>query len=90
MVNPICTPMPDVTPIDEGRNQDHLVELLECLADLRVEIVNERLAISEAQGDRDPRVREVVESLADLEVSVSGFSAKAAAVRQLAQRLRLL
>jgi hypothetical protein len=90
MVDPICTPLPDVTATEEERDQHHLVALLECLADLRVEIAKQRLAISEAHGDGDRRVRDVVERLADLDASIGGFSAKAAAVCQLAQHVRLL
>ena len=90
MVDPICTPLLEVAATEQDRKQDHLVELLEYLADLRVDIANQRLVISQAHADGDPRVQEVVERLADLEASIGGFSAKAAAVRQLAQHVRLV
>jgi hypothetical protein len=92
MVDPVCSPLAQVTAgeEDDGRSPDQLLELLECLADLRVEIAKQRLAISEAHDDGDPRVREVVDRLADLEASIGSFSSKAAAVHQLAQHIRLL
>jgi hypothetical protein len=90
MVEPICSPVPTVADAEAGHDQDHLAELLECLADLRVELAKQRLAISETQPDGDPRVRDVVDRLADLEASLGSFSAKATAAHHLAQRARLV
>lgn len=89
MVDPICSPIPTVTATGVGRDQDRLAELLECLADLRVELAKQRLAISETHRDGDPRARDVADRLADLEASIGSFSVKATAVHHLAQRAHL-
>jgi hypothetical protein len=87
MFDPICTPLPALAA---SRDDDRFLELLDCLADLRVEAGKQRHELSEVHGTDDPRVRAVVDQFRQVESSLAEVSVKAASIHQMAQRFHLI
>ncbi|HEV3129249.1 MAG TPA: hypothetical protein VGY32_09720 [Solirubrobacteraceae bacterium] len=88
MVGAQCRPIPTAT--ENGQSPDRFLELLDCLADLRVEATKQRVEICQARGLDDPRVGELVGRLAELELELGRLSVDAAAAHQLAQHIHLI
>ena len=83
MTSATCTPMPTVMPVSEHETRrDRFGELLECLADLRVETSRQRAEMAQTQFIDDQQVREALERLAHVEHSHSELSVEAASVHQ--------
>jgi hypothetical protein len=78
-------------PIAEREQRpDRLAELLECMADLLVEARMQRVEIAQHRGSRDPRVREAIVRLFELERSLREVGVEAASVHQLLQHVRVI
>ena len=92
MTTAVCTPLPPSIPIFEReRRTDRFVELLECLADLRVATARQRLEITASIGvDPAPQVRTAAERLIEVERSLNALSAEAASVHQALQHAQLI
>jgi hypothetical protein len=91
MTDASCTPLSVLTPIAEReQKQDRFAELLECIADLLVETRSQRMEIAQHSGGDDPRVREAVARLTELERSLGEVGMEAASVHQLLQHVHLL
>jgi hypothetical protein len=69
---------------------DRLAELLECMADLLVEARLQREEIAQDLAGDDPRVREAIARLTDVERSLGDVGIEAASVHQLLQRIHLI
>ena len=88
----MCSPLPPGVPIFEReRRADRFVELLECLADLRVATARQRVEITESIGvDAAPQVRAAVQRLTEVERSLNSLSAEAASVHQALAHVQLI
>ncbi len=86
-----CRPLPLFAPVAEREDTpDRLVELLECLADLRIELGRPRAAIAERRDGNDPRVHDAIERVAALERSLQTVGGDAAAAHQWLRHVRLI
>jgi hypothetical protein len=91
MTDARCSPIETLAPIAEAdQRPDRFPELLECMADLLVETRRQRVEIAEHRGSDDPRVREAIARLAELERSIAEVGVEAASVRQLLQHVHLV
>jgi hypothetical protein len=91
MTDASCTPLSTLTPIAAREQRpDRFAELLECVADLLVETRSQRVEIAQYRGGDDPRVREAIARLTELERSVGEVGMEAASVHQLLQHVHLL
>ena len=84
MMNAVHNPLaPGVPTFERERRTDRFVELLDCLADLRVATAHRRSEITESIGvDPAPHVRAVAWRLAEVERSLNALSAEAARVHR--------
>jgi hypothetical protein len=86
-----CTPLETLAPAFEREQQpDRFGELLECMADLLVEARKQREGVAQHRGSNDPRVREAIARLAELERSLGDVGVEAASVHQLLQHVHLI
>jgi len=88
-----ATCKPFLTPAslqDRERRPDRLGDLLEWLADLLVEVGQQRAAVAQLGDDQRPAGREALERLGWLERSVKGIGVEAAGIHQLLQREQLI
>jgi len=92
MTNAVCRPLPrSVSLFERERRADRFVELLECLADLRVATARKEIEIIEAIGDDPPpHMRATAQRLIEFERSLSALSAEAASVHQALRRMELI
>ena len=92
MTTAVCSPLPPSVPIFEReRRADRFVELLECLADLRVATARQRMEITRSIGlDPAPQVRAAAQRLIEVERSLSALSAEAASVHQALRHMQLI
>ena len=90
MTDAACRPLRTLAPITEPERFDRLAELLECMADLLVEVRRERLAIAEHFDSDDLRVREAIARVAAFERSLGDVGVEAASVHQLLQHVHLV
>lgn len=91
MTAPVCRPLSPHPPIAEVEERvDRFAELLECMADLLVETRRQRIEITRPYGSEDPRVREVITRLTELEGVIGEVGIEAASVHQLLQRVHLV
>ena len=86
-----CTPLRPLGPSSEQeQTPDRFAELLECMADLRVETRRQRVEIARQRGADDPRVVAAIARLTELERSLGEVGAEAAAAHQLLQHIHLI
>jgi hypothetical protein len=91
MTGPSCQPLSALTPMAAREQRpDRLAELLECLADLKVEVRRQWLALTQHECSDDPRVLRAIDSLSELERCVSDVGVEAAVVHQDLQRDHLI
>jgi len=91
MTTATCTPSLAPVPLQEReRRPDRLGDLLECLADLLIEVGQQRAAVAQLGDDQRPGGREALERLGWLERSVKGIGVEAAGIHQLLQREQLI
>ena len=91
MTDAACTPLRPLAPSSEQEERpDRFTELLECMADLRVETHRQRVEIAQQRGTDDPRVVAAVARLTDLQRSLGEVGAEAAAAHQLLQHIHLI
>ena len=91
-MNAVHNGLPPGVPIFEReRRTDRFVELLECLADLRVAAARRRIEIAESIGvDPAPQAGAVAQRLTEVERSLNALSAEAAAVHRALQHAELM
>jgi hypothetical protein len=92
MTNAVCRPLPpSVSLFERERGADRFVELLECLADLRVATARKEIEIIESIGDDPPpHMRATAQRLIKFERSPSALSADAASVHQALRPMELI
>jgi hypothetical protein len=91
MTTPNCTPSPVPVPFAEReRHPDRLADLLECLADLLIEVGHQRAAVAQLADGAGPADREALERLAWLERAVKNMGIEAASIHQLLQHEQLI
>ncbi len=91
MTTPNCTPSPvPASPLERERHPDRLADLLECLADLLIEVGHQRAAVAQLADGSGPASREALERLAWLERAVKGMGVEAASIHQLLQHEQLI
>jgi hypothetical protein len=89
MTNAVCRPLPpSVSLFERERGADRFVELLECLADLRV--ATARKDIEAIGDDPPPRMRATAQRLIEFERSPSVLSAEAVSVHHPLRRIELI
>lgn len=86
-----CRPVSALVPIVEREGRaDRFGELLEHMADLRVEVCRQRVELGQRRGGDDPRVGVAIARLAELERSLGDVGVEAASVHQLLRHVRLI
>src|ERR1700727_1277586 len=91
MTGAVCRPEPRLAPgADRAQGPDRLVELLDCLGDLRVGTARERAELTDSVDTDDPRLRQAIAHLTELESALGKVSLEAASVHQLLQHLHLI
>jgi hypothetical protein len=94
-----CTPMttatckPSLTPVslqDRERRPDRLGDLLECLADLLIEVGQQRAAVAELADGAGAAGRDALERLSWLERAIKGIGVEASNIHQLLQHEQLI
>jgi len=88
-----ATCKPFLTPVplrDRERRPDRLGDLLECLADLLIEVGQQRATVAQLVDGAGPAGREAHERLGWLERAVKGIGVEAASIHQLLQREQLI
>jgi hypothetical protein len=91
MIDARCTPLGTVELIAEReRRPDRFAELLECIADLLVEVRVQRMEMTQNPGPDDPRGQEAIARLAELERSIEEVGIEAASVHQQLQHVRMI
>jgi hypothetical protein len=91
MTDAACKPLSTLGPLAEREQRaDRFAELLECMADLLVETRKQRLEIAHGRGSDDPREREAIARLTELESSLEEVGVEAASVHQLLQHVHLV
>jgi hypothetical protein len=91
MTDAVCMPSRMIAPsAAQEQRPDRLAELLECVADRLVETGRERIEIARDGGSDDPRLRDAVARVAELECSLGAVGAEAACVHQLLQHVHLI
>ena len=85
--NQVAWPPPSA---ERDERPDRLGELLECLADLRVETARQREQVEAAHDRADPRAREAVRRLVEAERLLGQLSAQAAIAHQSLRHARLI
>jgi hypothetical protein len=88
-----ATCKPSLTPVslqDRERRPDRLGDLLECLADLLIEVGQQRAAVAQLADDAGPDGREALERLGWFERAVKGIGVEAAGIHQLLQHEQLI
>jgi hypothetical protein len=91
MTDAACRPLGTLAPVAERElRSDRFAELLECMADLLVETRQQRQEIAQSCGSDDPREREAIARLIELEGSLEGVGVEAASVHQLLQHVHLM
>jgi hypothetical protein len=91
MTDAACTPLKMIGPtVEREQRADRLAELLECMADLLVETRQQRVEIERHAGSDDPRVREAITGLTQLEGSLAAVGVETASVHQQLQHVHLV
>jgi hypothetical protein len=91
MTDPACRPLRTLAPNAEREQRpDRVAELLECMADLLVEARRQRVEIAQHRDSDDPRVRDAIARLTELEHSLAEVGVQAASVHQQLQHVRLI
>jgi hypothetical protein len=92
MTDATCTPLRSLAlTAEREQTPDRLADLLQCMADLLVETAKQRTELAQHErANDDPRVREAVARLSELESSLAEVGAKAAAVHQQLQHVHLI
>ena len=91
MTNATCRPsLSPVPPQKREQRPDHLGDLLECLADLLIEVGQQRAAVARLAQRSGPSAPEAVERLGWLEAAIKGIGVEAASVHQLLQHEQLI
>jgi hypothetical protein len=91
MTNATCTPSPTPVPLQEREQRpDRLGDLLECLADLLIEVGQQRAAVARLVEGSGPAAREARERLGWLEGAVKGMGVEAASIHQLLRHEQLI
>ena len=91
MTDAMCTPSSaPVSRVERERRPDRLGELLECLADLLVEVGQQRAAVANVTDGARPGAQEALERLGWLERAVKGIGVEAASIHQLLQHEQLV
>ena len=91
MTDAACRPLSTLAPLAERElRSDRFAELLECMADLLVETRKQRQEIAQSRGSDDPREREAIARLIELEGSLEAVGVEAASVHQLLQHIHLM
>jgi hypothetical protein len=91
MTDATCTPTPaPAVTLDRETRPDRLGDLLQCLADLLVEVGEQRAAVSGSAGSASPAAQEALAQLTWLERAVKGISVEAAGIHQLLQHEQLI
>jgi len=91
MTTATCIPAPvPASSLQRERRSDRLGDLLECLADLLVEVGQQRAAAAQLADGAGPGAREALDRLAWLEQAVKGTALEAASIHQLLQHERLI
>ena len=91
MTGAVCSPLPVLAPaVEREHRPDRFIELLDCLADLTIEIRLEEHRLAHLQLGRDPRARTALDQLRGVERSLAELSVDAASVHQLLQQARLI
>lgn len=77
---------------EREQRPDRIAGLLECMADLLVELRTQRAEITELQSHRsdDPRAHMAIARLSELERSLAELGREAASVHRLLQHVRLI
>ena len=84
-------PVEELVRIDRREERpDRFADLLECMADLRVEVCGQRVDLARHRGSHDPRVDAVIARVSRLERSLAELGAEAASVHQMLQHVRLI
>jgi hypothetical protein len=91
MTDPVCEPLESLSgALDREEQPDRLAELLECLADLVVDVRARRLALAQLERSDDGRVRRAIERLSEMEMHLASVSIEVASVHQELQREHLI
>jgi hypothetical protein len=91
MTGAVCRPMNSHPPVAEVEQRpDRFAELLECLADLLVEARRQRVEIGQTGASEDPRARELITRITELERLIGKVGVEAASVHQLLQHVHLI
>jgi hypothetical protein len=92
MTDATCVPLRALGLTAEcAQTPDRLADLLQCMADLLVETAKQRTDLAQHQRDNDdPRVRDAIARLYELESSLAEVGAKAAAVHQQLQHVHVI
>jgi hypothetical protein len=77
-------------PSDREGQPDCFVELLECLADLRVQTDGRRRALSRLPSSEDPRILDAVLRLGEMQGELAAVAAKVTSVHQALQHEHLI
>jgi hypothetical protein len=78
-----CSPERELRP-------DRFADLLECMADLLVEVRGQRIEMARHHGHDDPRVPRALARLAGLERSIEEVAVEAASVHQQLQHVHII
>jgi hypothetical protein len=91
MIDARCTPLRTLgLTAEREQRPDRFAELLECMADLLVEVHGQRMEIAVHDGPGDPRVDEVIARFAELERSIEKVGVEAASVHQQLQHVHVI
>ena len=88
MTDATCMPLRTIP--EREQRPDRFAELLECMADLLIETRRQRVDIAHDRRSDDPRVRDAITRLAELERSLGDVGAEAATVPQVLQHVHLI
>ena len=91
MTAAVCSPLPILAPaVEREQRPERFAQLLDCLADLTIEIQQEEHRLAHLQLGRDPRARMALDRLRGVERSLAELSVETASVHQLLQQIRLI
>lgn len=91
MTNATCRPSLSSVPLQEREQRpDHLGDLLECLADLLIEVGQQRAAVARLAQRSGPSAPKAVERLGWLEEAIKEIGVEAASIHQLLQHEQLI
>ncbi len=91
MTRATCTPsLTQVSRENREHQPDRLGGRLECLADLLIEVGEQRMAVARLANESGPPTREALERLGWLERALTGMRVEAASIHQLLQHEQLI